>query len=48
MNGLKGPSDAELAKMLRKRLDLVESQEFDKRYIRNGVNRASMPRDSSK
>ena len=42
MNGLEGPSDAELAKRLQKRLDLVEFPEFDKRYNRNGVNRVTV------
>ena len=41
MRGLQGPSDAELAKRLQKRLDLVESQKFDKRYNRIGLDKIS-------
>ena len=42
MNGLQGPSDAELAKRLEKRLDQAK---YEKRFNRNGVNPISAPSD---
>jgi len=39
MNGLEGPSTAELAKRLEKRSNLAEFPKYDKRFNRNGVNR---------
>jgi hypothetical protein len=42
MNGLQGPSDAELAKRLAKRLDQAK---YEKRYYRNGVHPISASSD---
>jgi len=39
MNGLEGPSTAELAKRLEKRLHIAQFPKYDKRFNRNGVNR---------
>ena len=47
MNGLEGPSSAELAKRLQKRLDAVEFQKYDKRFNRVGVDKASSFSDES-
>jgi len=41
MNGLEGPSTAELEKRLEKRLNLAQFPKYDKRFNRNGVNRDS-------
>lgn len=42
MNGLQGPSDADLAKRMEKRMDQAK---FEKRFNRNGVNSISIPSD---
>jgi len=47
MNGREGPSTAELAKRLQKRLNLAEFPEYDNRYNRGGVNKISAPNDGS-
>ena len=47
MNGLEGPSSAELAKRLQKRLDATEFQKYDKRFNRNGVGKTSSFSDES-
>ena len=39
MNGLEGPSTAELAKRLEKRINLAQFPKYDKRFNRNGVNK---------
>lgn len=38
MNGLEGPSTAELEKRLEKRSNLAQFPKYDKRFNRNGVN----------
>ena len=47
MNGLKGPSTAELAKRLQKRVNLAQFPKYDKRYNRNGFNKVSVSSDGS-
>lgn len=47
MNGREGPSTAELAKRLQKRLNLAQFPKYDKRYNRIGTNKVSAPGDGT-
>ena len=48
MNGFDGPSTAELAKRLQKRLHLAQPPTYDKRFNRNGVNKDSTFKGANK